>query len=216
MKARKGSFHGRFNIDISLEDVQQMFVERAHTNIFDELYRNDFKQNQMLVRRCVADALGKRPRQHSLSDDIGNRFSDVLKAIEGMYAAARIADSRDRSIGNYLEKRLNGSIKRVLAFSEVDLGIRWVPPQFQRAGAEELDRALVNDTLDWLRKEGCEAVVKPFEKGLRHLMESQKRPELRENVVAKMYQAMEALAKKVTGKDLDLPKNTGFIDALNA
>ncbi len=47
-------------------------------------------------------------------------------------------------------------------------------------------------------------------------MESQKRPELRADVITDMYEALEALAKKATGKDLDLVKNTGFIDAVKA
>jgi len=207
MAARKDSFHGRFNIDISLEEARKKFVARAHNRIFDEFYQKH-PESQSDMIRAVGDALGKVPNwlTRSLSRQVGDDFNDVLMAIEGMYLSHSSSEQGE----------LSGLVDYLFLWSEVDLGIRWVPPHFQRAGAEELDRVLVNDTLDWLRKEGYEAVVSPFEKGLRHLMESQKRPELRGDVITEMYEALEALAKKATGKDLDLVKNTGFIDAVKA
>jgi hypothetical protein len=214
MAARKNSFHGRFNIDISLEEAQRKFVERAHSRIFNELYNDYFVHLERDVTPYITDALGRRLRNDysSLASQIGEDFHDVLKAIEGMYAATiprgLVSDS--------LRKKLNEYVNYVLRLSEVDLGIRWKPPYFQRAGAEELDRVLVNDSLQWLRKKGYNAVVRPFEKGLRHLTESQKRPELRADVITDMYEALEALARKATARDLDLVKNTGFVDSVKA
>jgi hypothetical protein len=208
MAARKDSFHARFNIAIGLEDAKNKFVARAHNRIFDELYG---ELDGLAVKRSIADALGELPNfDWSLRLWLGNDYRRVLQAIEGMYLEVLDLGSRD------LEKRFNIYVKQLLEMSEVDLGIRWEPPHFFPAGAKELDHVLINDTLDWLRKQGYEAVVTPFEKGLHHLMESQRRPELRSDVITDMYEALEALAKKATGKDLDLAKNTGFIDAVKA
>ena len=211
--ARRGSFHGRFDIDIGLDEAKQKFVERAHNRIFQELSIDDFSEFELATYRSVADALGRRPELHrSVSTYVGDDFLDVLKAIEGMYAAIPSTEYRYET----LKRKLNAYVDHLLNISELDLGIRWKPPYFQRAGAEELDRVLVNDTLVWLRKKGYEAVAKPFEKGLRHLMESQKRPELRADVITDMYESLDALAKKATGNDLDLAKNNDFVDAVKA
>jgi hypothetical protein len=214
MAAHKASFHQRFNIDISLDEAQKKFVERAHSRIFGELYNDYFPHSASVVKRYITDALGRRLRNDysSLANQIGDDFHDVLQALEGMYVATTVSGPGSDN----LRKKFNEYVNYVLRLSEVDLGIRWAPPHFQRAGAEELDRSLVNENLLWLRKKGYETVVKPFEKALRHLMESQKRPELRADVITDMYEALEALAKKATGKDLDLAKNTGFIDAVKA
>jgi hypothetical protein len=154
-----------------------------------------------------ASILGTRSRGKSVMIS-----RNVLQAIEGMYQAVSYVKFGPAT----LYRKFNTYVECLLLNSEVDLGIRWVPPHFQRAGAEELDRVLVNDTLDWLNKQGYEAVVKPFGKGLRHLMESQKRPELRTDVMRDMYEALEALVRKVTGNDLDLGRNNEFIHAVKA
>jgi hypothetical protein len=45
---------------------------------------------------------------------------------------------------------------------------------FVRTGAKLLDDELVNASLKWLREEKYENVLKPFEKALQHLLESEK------------------------------------------
>src|SRR5580704_16661123 len=142
MAAKRPSFYQRFNLDISVEDAMKKFVARAHMRIFNEFYESnpDFRTEMF---RAVGDALGKVPKwsNRSLSAQVGDDFNDVLMAIEGMYRSlpgSRLPDTLDRLVNRLFDR------------SELDLGIRWVAPRFQRAGAEELDRVLVNDTLDWL------------------------------------------------------------------
>ncbi len=51
-------------------------------------------------------------------------------------------------------------------------------------------------------------MLAPFSKGLQHLLESDKRPELGSDVITDMYEALEALAKVVTGRSTrDLSAN---------
>ena len=48
---------------------------------------------------------------------------------------------------------------------------------------------------------------RPFEKGLKHWMEGHKNPERYGDVITDVYEAVEALAKSVTGRDADLSAN---------
>jgi hypothetical protein len=52
-----------------------------------------------------------------------------------------------------------------------------------KSGAELLDKALVNDVLQWLRDKAYENVFMPYEKGLRHFLEAEKRPEVLSDVI---------------------------------
>lgn len=63
-----------------------------------------------------------------------------------------------------------------------------------------MDKKLINDVLGWLESENLNSVVEPFQKGLKHLLDSELRPELRSDVITDMYEALEALAKIVTGR----------------
>jgi hypothetical protein len=76
--------------------------------------------------------------------------------------------------------------------------------KLRQKGAALLDQKLVNDTLHWLRGAGYDSVLKPFEKGLHHLLEAHIKKDGLSDVITDMYEAVEALAKKVTGRDKDL------------
>ena len=103
--------------------------------------------------------------------------------------------------------RADIALKRILADSEVDLGIRWHDGQFLPAGAPLLDERLINDVLGCLSSHEYQGVREPFDKGLDHFLHSMKKPELLADVVTDMYEAIEALAKIVTRRDKDLSSN---------
>ena len=138
--------------------------------------------------------MGKRySGQGGLGAYVGNDFLDVLWGIEAFHDAVVL-----------LRKPLDSAIKDVLAQSELDIGVHWKDGKFHRVGAELLDEALINDQMAWLRRSGHDTVLEPFAKALRHLLESESRPELLSDVITDAYEALEALAKKVTGKNWDL------------
>lgn len=206
------SFYQRFALDISLDEAKEKFVARAHNRIFEELYLQYRKLWGAEIMTSVADALGRRVDfQRSLSNQIGENFLNVLKAIEGFHA---VLASHGRTWG----EEVDGVIDYLLRNSEIDLGIRWQPPFFVLSGAQELDNTLVNDNLLWLRqKSAFKPVVAPFEKGVRHLLHSQNRPELLSDVITDMYEALEALARVLTGRDADLSGNAElFVKAVKA
>jgi len=106
----------------------------------------------------------------------------------------------------YAEK-LDSLIRRAISLSETDIGIEWRDGVFWPSGAKLLDEALVNENLKWLADKGYHDVLIPFEKGLRHFLESRAKPERLGDAVTDVYEAVEALAKRVTGKDRDLSGN---------
>ncbi len=85
--------------------------------------------------------------------------------------------------------------------------MEWRDGVFWPSGAKLLDEALVNENLKWLADKGYHDVLGPFEKGLRHFLEAQQKPERLGDTVTDIYEAVEALAKVVTGRDKDLSGN---------
>src|SRR5918995_4054212 len=69
-----------------------------------------------------------------------------------------------------------------------------------KKGAELLDDKLVNESLRWLAEPQYQNVLIPFQKGLSHLLEGTKDSQRYGDAVTEMYEALEALAKIVTGK----------------
>ena len=106
----------------------------------------------------------------------------------------------------------------VLMESDIDLGIRWENGVFVQSGARLLDQKLVNETLRWLSNQKYKSVYDPFEKGLSHFLESEKRPELLSDVITDMYESLEALSKIITGRPTkDLSANAqSFIKKVKA
>src|SRR5262249_19705609 len=95
---------------------------------------------------------------------------------------------------------LNEAITETLAESEVDVGVSWQDGWFIRKGAALLDGTLVNEPLHWLSEPKYETVLTPFKKGLSHFLEGTKDPQRFGDAITDTYEALEAMAKIVTGK----------------
>lgn len=193
-------FCQRFKIPIDLAESQRRFVNRAQNLLFNELlYRIDEHYvSREKIRLEVATTLGEYhqgytdPAQYTKGD-----FIRTLHAIEGFYRAAPM-------YGGEIE----GCVRRLIEESEVNLSIRWQDGRFFPEGAPFLDEKLVNDVLGQLGNKDLKAVLEPFQKGIRHLLDSAQRPDLRADVITDMYEALEALAQFVTGRpEKDLSAN---------
>lgn len=187
---RPKSFHERFDIEVGADEAKQRFLNRASNIIF---YRFMIGNLSLDVRRALleeaASALGKiYDYNKGYSDYIAGDFHSCLQVLETVYQALE---------GTNVEHDLSSRIEQVVHQSEIDLGIRWQPPVFVPAGARLLDERLVNDPLRWLSAPEYRTVYEPFQKGLSHFVESQKRAQLLADVITDMY---EALAKIVTGR----------------
>src|SRR5438128_87602 len=184
-------FHERFNIATGFQEAQERFVNRIYNEVWlsyfgalDREYRDRFSI-------AIASAIGQRRNsmQH-IRVQIGTDFFDNLKALERLYAELDLLR----------RPTLRKIVESVLFQSEVDLGIEWKDGEFFRKGAQLLDDKLVNDVLHWLRHPGYESVSKPYEKGLSHFLQAHIKQDILSDVITDMYEALEALAKIVTGR----------------
>lgn len=187
-------FHERFNIKIDITEAKKRFVNRAYNLIFLP-YSNRYHQRSLNLSSIVATTLGKKyhPHESGIYYYITDDFYDNLHAIEGFSDSVK---NNPILIGD-----LNGIVNKLLYESEVDLGITWNNGKFKPSGAKILDEKLVNENLKWLSEKKYINVLGPFEKGLTHFLYSNKRPELLSDVITDMYEALEALAKIITGKE---------------
>jgi len=204
------SFHQRFNIKLNVDDVYKRFINRVINMIqgvipdLEKLRTEDYKPTYVRIALIdVATKLGVEYKWAKLfSDYAGNDFYSCLLALESLYQTY----SNESDYYEYAE-RVDYSIKHVISLSETDMGIEWRDGAFWPSGAKLLDEALVNENLKWLADKGYHDVLVPFEKGLRHFLEAQQKPERLGDTVTDVYEAVEALAKVVTGRDRDLSAN---------
>ncbi len=202
-------FHERFNIHVPVEEAKKQFVNRAHNEVFGRALFELPEGIRTSAEVAVLTILGIKNRYDysPLTRYVGEEFWTNVKAVEALFQilkGERRAESLDRVIQN------------ILFLSEVDLGIRWHEGHFVPSGSPLLDEKLVNDVLNCLKPKKFEGVLNPFRKGLEDLLHSIKTPTRLPDVVTEMYEALEALAKIVTGRgDKDLSGNAElFIKAV--
>ncbi len=193
---RTRPFHERFDIEVGADEAKRRFVNRVSNIIFDHfVYSRVSVNDREELKRLIISALGDRylstMQTKYLGFLVGTDFYRNLRALEELYQAL---------CGTGLEDELSAWIHGIIRDSEVDLGIDWQPPDFVPTGARLLDDKLVNDQLHWLRDHNYSTVLRPFQEGLSHLMESEQKPQLLGDVVTDMYESVEALAKIVTGR----------------
>ncbi|HOI75197.1 MAG TPA: hypothetical protein PLO63_13715 [Syntrophales bacterium] len=189
-------FHNRFSINLDLDEAKRRFINRVKNFIFFDFFYTRFtdaERKKMSLKS--ASFLGEDYFPNFIfTIFINNDFYRCLQALEAFY---RSIDARYGSEKNDFDKLIMLIIKE----SEIDLGITWESGRFLRTGAKLLDEQLVNENLRWLSDEKFSAILQPFEKGLMHFIEAEKRPELLSDVITDMYEALEALAMIVTGRD---------------
>ena len=212
-------FYKRFNIEVGLNEARRRFIERIRTltwSLISNAYTSERKDMNALLQ-AVNFHLGERHQSvhfpselmHQWDAFVGDDFSKCLKMTEavcvGMVAQRYSPDT---------VARFMGGVTTAVQNSEFDLEISWDGKRFTRRGAKLLDEKLVNEPLEWLRDPKYRNVLLPFEKGLKHWMEGHKNPERYGDVITDVYEAIEALAKLVTGRDADLSANREKFAAL--
>ncbi len=203
-------FHVRFNIEVPIEEAQRRFVNRiAHRVrlIASAVFLDD------TLDRLLREVEAKLGERHSLQIEygthgllsfgerwceiVGEDFLRCLHALEGFYKGLPSGSF----IGDYDPVlALNDAITETFAESECDVGVSWENGIFTRKGAELLDDKIVNESLRWLADPKYQNVLVPFQKGLSHLLEGTKDSQRYGDAVTDMYEALEAMAKIVTGK----------------
>ncbi len=205
-------FHRRFNIEVDLNDARRRFIERVRTltwSFLSNLYAVE-RQDMNALLQAVNFHLGERHRPVRYSSEFMDQWDDFvgdsfLKCVN-MTEAVRVGMVAQRYSSETVARFMDG-VTAAVQNSEFDLGISWDGKIFTQKGAKLLDEKLVNDPLEWLRDPKYRNVLVPFEKGLKHWMEGHKNPERYGDVITDVYEAVEALAKLVTGRDADLSAN---------
>jgi hypothetical protein len=209
---RARPFHERFDVPLDDEEAHRRFIHRMFMVLFDKLYI-DLRAAGFDVeslKRFERDLTYRFGEQSMppLRTYIGYDFPRCLWVLEVMYQVVGDADIREL---------WSEAIRKVISDSEVDLGIDWQPPTFVRTGAKLLDERLVNESLQWLADPNYQTVYEPFSKGLGDYVEAINNPGRLRDVVTEMYEAIEALARIVTGRDRDLSANREmFISSIGA
>lgn len=192
-------FHERFDIEVNVKDAKAHFINRTNNLIFSELYirQTDLIQRNMYQR--AASYIGARYRYgNTYISYVGSNFLNCLRSIESTF-------NLFQELGE--EKQILLIIEKLFELTEVDIGVKWQNGRFIKTGAKELDEKLVNDSLQWINKYSYETVRVPFEKSLRHLLESEKDSTKLSDVITDSYEAIEALAKIINENDRDLSAN---------
>ena len=200
-------FHARFNIDLPIDEAQRRFINRIQNQI-RKILRYIYLQSPGHsyfdgIMIGVEIVLGEEHKESSTSpasfakvmtQHIGGDFVRALHFVEGFYSAIQVkiecVPIFDRAVAD------------TIAQSEVDLGISWQNGVFSKKGAELLDNQLVNEPLRCLAEPKYGTVHGPFQKGLSHLLEGTKDTQRLGDSVTDMYEALEAIAKIVTGKPI--------------
>ncbi len=204
-------FHQRFNnIQVSVDDVRKRFINRALNMIegkIPDLEKQIVDSHKPVYARMalvnVATKLGVGYEWSKLfSDYVGTDFRSCLLSLEALHETFR----DQPSYYEYAEN-VSLSVERAISLCETDIGVEWRDGVFWPTGAKLLDEALVNENLRWLADKGYHNVLRPFKKGLRDFLEAQQKPERLGDTVTDIYEAVEALARAVTGRDNELSGN---------
>ena len=209
-------FYQRFNIEVGIEEAQQRFINRALNMVEGfipqlETPHTSIPSDVRAALISVATSLGLEYQRNKLfSQYAGTDCNSCLLALEALYQTY----SELSGCKEYATK-VEQAILYAISLSETDLGVEWRDGAFWPSGAKVLDEALVNENLKWLDDKDYQDVRAPFEKGLRHFLEAMQKPERLGDAVTDVYEAVEAIAKRVTGRDRDLSANAEmFINKL--
>jgi hypothetical protein len=195
-------FYTRFNIPTDVAGARRRFMNRVIDRIDDILFSNGVPSDtRYRAERHIALKLGTRYEpQKPISDYFDGDFHKTLQALEAVY---EFMGQTQRA-----REQLDGYVRQLMELCEVDIEVRWRDGKFYPAGAAELDKALVNDVLMWLREPQYSEVRAALENALNHLSGSLANEALRKDVITDAYEALESLSKIVLGSDKgDLSKN---------
>ena len=197
----KRKFHERFGIHVDLEEARRCFVNRIKVAIVDVYLSWDYRNITSSVSYFLGEPFEKTEQIKLYAKE---NYIKTLRVTEAIYRVFKT--SRPIYYG-HLCSEIENIVTNALYTSEVDLGIAWKDGVFIPKGAELLDKQLVRDSLDWINVPRYKTVYEPLRKSLRHFLESDKDSTRLYDAITDAYEALEALSKIVTGRDVTLDKN---------
>jgi len=212
MSIRK-RFNEIFGLGDRVEDERERFVERVNQAIFHQIdtdqtqkfsyemlfdvvcfelgvNANDFPQRNF--GRTIYKSILPATIRTLTKDD----FIKTLLVLRILYVWFKVTSNPAEN-----QEWLSGWIKNVLDRCSCDIGIRWKEGSFYPAGAEELDKSLIEETLTWLTDYPDER--KDYQRALECYSANQSSPD----VIMNCYSAVEGVTRNVLGNKKTLDNN---------
>lgn len=209
----------RFNKIFGLVDdvgvERERFVERVNQFIFHDIDTGNtdkFRYQMLFELLCFELGVNAHDFQErrfgsilheeylpaSIRTLTGDDFHKTLLVLCILYVYLKKEDTYNP---NTTRQWLSDTIESVMSRCSSDIGIRWKEGFFYPAGAEELDKPLIEETLTWLNAYPNER--KDYRKALEYYLEEKSL----DDVIKNCYSAIEGVTRKVLGNDKTLDKN---------
>lgn len=206
-------FNEIFGLEDRVEDERKRFVERVNQVIFHDIDTegcdsfNDEVLFELVCFELGVNAhdferrpLGLQSRRSSLPAEIrtltGDDFTKTLQVLCALYGHIELRSNSDEG-----QKWLSERIKIALSQCTCDIGLRWKDGFFYPAGAEELDKPLIEETLTWLKDYPDER------KDYRTALQRYGVGDSLADVIKNCYSAIEGVARKILGNQKTLDNN---------
>ncbi len=208
-------FNEIFGLGDGIEEERRQFVERVNQFIFHDIdteKTDKFRYPTLFELLCfelgvnahdfqqrrLGQILYERYLPASIRTLTGDDFHKTLLVLCILYVYLKKEDIYNP---NTTRQWLSDTIELALSRCSYDIGIRWKEGFFYPAGAEELDKPLIEETLTWLNDYPDER--KDYQKAL----ECSLKGDSLTDVIDNCYLAMEGVTRKVLGNDKTLDNN---------
>jgi hypothetical protein len=206
-------FNEIFGFEDTVEAERKRFVERVNQAIFHDIDTEHYREfDYRDLFRLVCFELGvnahdfeQRPVGSRISGTVlpasirtltADDFAKTLEVLCALYS--RITIHHDVKEGQEYLSRL---IEIALHQCTCDIGVRWKDGFFYPSGAEELDKSLIEETLNWLKDYATER--KDYERALRCYAAGHSLAD----VIKNCYSAVEGVARTILGNQKTLDNN---------
>ncbi|MFA7485741.1 MAG: hypothetical protein WCZ89_06935 [Phycisphaerae bacterium] len=209
MSMRK-RFNEVFGLEDGIEEERKRFVQRVNQSIFHNIDTDDrehFDYYKLFELICFelginAHDVPERILRHTQELPAKIRtltrddFTQTLLVLCILYRCV-VYLSDEKECRKWLSKRIEAALSR----SSCDIGVRWKDGFFYPAGAEELDKPLIEETLTWLKKYPNE--MKDYQTALQYYLGGKTLGD----VVKNCYSAIEGIARNILGNKKTLDNN---------
>lgn len=207
------SFKERFNIPDSRAEAEDRFINRIETFLEKFFTSYDNIQSRVIGRKFYAGSLQATSEEiivHKLGLKKGRNIFDGFM-LESFVNCLRTLEALN---GYFFDKipqvhyaEFNKFISALVAH-ETLLEINWENGFFLPRGANELDKKLVSEVLDWLSRKDYANVKDAYSRSLVNLSSGRSTPMDLISSIRDAYESLEILSKVLTGKlNNDLSSN---------
>lgn len=206
-------FNEIFGQESNVEEERKRFVERVNQLIFNTIdckgslffdYRNLFERvcfelgvnSHDIERMEIGGSIfsgGSTPLLRTLTKD---DFNKTLQVLCILYPHIQYRSNHEKG-----QVILSEGIEFVLSKCSCDIGARWKDGFFYPAGAEELDKPLIEETMTWLKDYPNESM------NYRTALQCYMAEGSLADVITNCYSAIEGVARNILGNQKNLDNN---------